>query len=137
MSFDNCLRRSVPLSRFKFIEPQIQHREMRSAEIPLTFKTVSCREYFLSRLTRGTEISAAQGKHRFVLTTGRISNVICFGPFSRRIPWCLPLVRDQKPRCVKYDFGEEKTARSRPRYWNVGCRFLDLTVKSLPPSLPN
>ena len=30
-----------------------------------------------------------------------------------------------KPRCVKYNFGEEKTTRSGSKYWSMGCRYLD------------
>jgi hypothetical protein len=31
----------------------------------------------------------------------------------------------QKPRCVRYNFGEEKTLKSGAKFWNLDCRYLD------------
>ena len=30
-----------------------------------------------------------------------------------------------KPRCVRYNFGEEKTSKSGAKFWNLDCRHLD------------
>lgn len=34
-----------------------------------------------------------------------------------------------KPRCMKYDFGEEKTTKSGSRYWSIECRYQDFDGK--------
>lgn len=31
----------------------------------------------------------------------------------------------QKPPCVRYNFGEEKTSKSGTGFWNLDCRYLD------------
>ncbi|KAH6666386.1 P-loop containing nucleoside triphosphate hydrolase protein [Halenospora varia] len=30
-----------------------------------------------------------------------------------------------KPRCVRYNFGEEKSSKSGTKFWNLDCRYLD------------
>ena len=34
-----------------------------------------------------------------------------------------------KPRCVKFDFGEERTTNSGSLYWNIECRYRDFDGK--------
>jgi len=36
-----------------------------------------------------------------------------------------------KPRCVRYNFGEEKTTIAGTKYWNLDCSYLDFNGEDL------
>ncbi|KAG0645018.1 26S proteasome regulatory subunit [Hyphodiscus hymeniophilus] len=67
-------------------------------------------------------------------TTENLTSIIENGEITYNLLWALfkpnePVFTTchgtHKPRCVKYDYGEEKISKSGSKYWNIECRYKD------------
>ncbi|KAH6692795.1 hypothetical protein BKA61DRAFT_499673 [Leptodontidium sp. MPI-SDFR-AT-0119] len=73
-------------------------------------------------------------KQTYETTTRHLESLLQSGEITYDLLWALfkpnsfaftTCSGTQRPRCVKYDFGEEKKTKSGSKYWNIECRYLD------------
>ncbi|KAG4428231.1 hypothetical protein IFR05_016287 [Cadophora sp. M221] len=73
-------------------------------------------------------------KQIYETTTRHLESLLQSGEITYDLLWALfkpnsfaftTCTGTQRPRCVKYDFGEEKKTKSGSKYWNIECRYLD------------
>ena len=77
-------------------------------------------------------------KEAYADTTKSLKSLLGSGEITYDLLWALFKPNElvfttchgtHKPRCVKFDFGEEKTTNSGSRYWNIEGRYLDYDGK--------
>jgi hypothetical protein len=66
-----------------------------------------------------------------LLSTGHITYDLLWALFKSNVLVYTTCSGTHKPRCVKYNFGEEKTTNTGTKYWSIDCRFLDFDGEDL------
>jgi hypothetical protein len=64
-----------------------------------------------------------------LLENNEITYDLLWTMFKPNVPVFTTCHGTHKPRCVKYDFGQEKTSKSGSKYWNIECRYQDFDGK--------
>lgn len=64
-----------------------------------------------------------------LLENSEITYDLLWTMFKPNVPVFTTCHGTHKPRCLRYDFGQEKTSKSVLKYWNIECWYQDFDGK--------